>query len=174
MPQIFDFWKPSCYHKVMSKQLPTEQKILESLLKSGKHLQAAGETLSSGALVRMMRQALGMTQNQLAHLAHMPRSTITRIENETIKPNEETLKKIFNAMECDLAYIPIPRFSNLQEMIKRRAYKVIEKRADYLEGTMALEKQRPKKNWRKQMIENETEKVLKKPSSLWKNNGKTI
>ena len=143
----------------MTKQLPTEQTILDSLLKSGKQLKADGQTPSAGALIRMMRQALSMTQNQLALLAHMPRSTISRIENETLQPKEETLKRIFNAMECDLGYIPIPRFSNLKEVIKRKASKAIEKRADYLEGTMALEKQRPSKNWRKQIVESETKEL---------------
>jgi len=151
----------------MKAKLPIEEKLLISLLEKGKAIGANQEILSSGALVRLLRLGLGMTQRQLAKHASVPHSTISRIEKGRIRPNEETLRKIFAAMECDVAFIPVPRFKSVDALLRERAKKIAEKRLRYLEGTMALEQQQPEKIWRKRLLENEIELILQSPSQLW-------
>jgi transcriptional regulator with XRE-family HTH domain len=151
----------------MKKVLSIESQLVSSLLKKGDELRREQELLSVSALISLLRLGLGMSQRQLAKRANMPHSTISRIEKGTIHPNEDTLRKIFAAMECDLAFIPIPHFKNVEALLRRRAERIAEKRLLYLEGTMALEKQKPEKKWRERLLENEIEELLKTPSLLW-------
>jgi transcriptional regulator with XRE-family HTH domain len=151
----------------MKITLPIETKLLESLLEKGEEIRKDQEILPLGSLVRMVRVGLGMTQRQLAMHAKVPHSTISRIEKGVIRPNEETLRKIFAAMECDIALIPVPRFKSVESLLRSKAKKIAEKRLQYLEGTMALEQQRPEKKWRERLLESEIEAILKFPSQLW-------
>lgn len=113
-----------------------------------------------------MRDRLSMSQRQLAKLAGIAQSTVTRIENEDIKPNQNTLRKIFSAMGCDLALLPIP-YQNLDSFLYEKAKKIAEARINYLESTTALENQKPDKKWREFALQNEIESLLKNPSELW-------
>lgn len=70
-------------------------------------------------------------------------------------------------MECDIAYIPVSRFESVESLLREKAVKLAEKRVRYVEGTMALEKQRPEKKWRDQLLENEIESILSSPSQIW-------
>lgn len=141
--------------------------MLASLLKKGEKIRADQEILSPGALVRLVRLGLVMTQRQLGGRAKIPHSTVSRIEKGVIRPNEETMRRIFAAMECDIAFIPIPRFDSIESFFREKAKKLAEKRVRYIEGTMALEQQRPEKKWRERLIESEIESILKSPSQLW-------
>lgn len=151
----------------MSKDLPIEKKLLEALLKKGKELLENEEIMPPYALIRLLRMGLSMTQRQLAKRAQVQHSTILRIEKGDIRPNEETLRKIFGALECDLAFIPVPRFKNIDALLRKRARNIAEKRLRRLEGTMALEQQLPEETWQRRLLENEIELILKTPSKIW-------
>ncbi len=151
----------------MKKELPIESRVLASLLKRGEQQRRDQEAFSPGALVRLIRLGLSMTQRQLAKRAGMPQSTVARIEKGNIRPNEDTLRRIFAAMECDLAFIPMPRFESVEMLLRKRARRIAEKRVQYLEGTMALEQQKPEKKWRDRLLESEIEELMKSPSVLW-------
>lgn len=151
----------------MRTELPIESNLLAALLKRGEEQRREQEVLPSGAIVRLVRLGLGMTQRQLAKRAGMPHSTIVRIEKGDVRPNEDTLRKIFAAMECDLAFIPVPRFESIEMLLRKRAKRIAEKRVQYLEGTMALEQQKPDKKWRDLLVESEIKELMKSPSILW-------
>lgn len=151
----------------MKNKPDMQSKLLASLLLKGSEVRKDQEILSSGSLIRLLRLELGMTQEQLAARAKMPRSTIVRIEKGITRPNVETLRKIFSAMECDIAYIPVPRFESIETLLREKALKLAENRIRYVEGTMALEKQRPEKKWRDQLLESEIESILNSPSQIW-------
>ncbi len=70
-------------------------------------------------------------------------------------------------MECDIAYVPIPRFESIELFLREKARKIAEKRVRYVEGTMALEQQKPEKKWRDLLLENEIESILSSPGQLW-------
>lgn len=151
----------------MKIELPIETKLLISLLKKGKQVEADQEVLTPGALVRLLRLGLGMTQRQLAQRARVPQSTVARIEIGSIRPNEETLRKIFSAMECGIAFVPIPHFKSVEDLLRKKATTIAEKRIQYLEGTMALELQKPDKKWRERLLASEIEELMKSPTQLW-------
>lgn len=153
----------------MRTKLPIEEKLLDSLLEEGRK-KSHQEILSIGALVRLFRLGLGITQRQLAKRAQVPQSTIIRIESGESRPKEMTIRKIFNALECDIAFIPIPRFKDVETLLREKAKKIAEKRLQYIEGTMALEQQRPDKLWQRRLLESEIELILKSPSQLWDEN----
>ncbi len=153
------------------KQLPIEDSIIQSLLEKGVALSKEQEALSSGSVIQLMRRYLGMTQRQLAKRAQIPQSTVARIEKGVTQPNVTSLRKIFAAMECDIAILPLPRFKNVHELLKKRAERIAKKRIKYLEGTMALEEQKPEKKWREQLLKSEIEQLLKTPSILWEDEG---
>lgn len=155
----------------MKTELPIEAKLLAALLIKGKQVRADQEVIAPNALVRLVRRGLGMTQRQLAKRAEVPHSTIARIEKGVIRPNEDTLRKIFDAMECDIAFIPMPRFQSVESLLRKKAERIAEKRVQYLEGTMALEQQKPEKKWRERLLENEIAELLKSPSLLWEEDG---
>ncbi len=53
--------------------------------------------------VKQMRQKLGLTQTQLAKLANVSQSIITKIERGTIEPSYSIAKRLFEVMEEQLA-----------------------------------------------------------------------
>lgn len=55
--------------------------------------------------IKQMRQKLGLTQAQLAGLAGVSQSTITKIERETIEPSYSLARKIFFTLEQELANV---------------------------------------------------------------------
>lgn len=150
----------------MRRLQPFEEKMLDSLLADGVRILDQQEIFSTGALIRLLRLRLNMTQRQLSIRTAIPQSTIVRIEREKTKATEKTLRKIFSAMGCTLLLIPAPRTS-VEDFMREKARKIAEKRLSYLEGTMALEKQRPEKKWREQLLESEIEKILHSPSQIW-------
>lgn len=90
----------------MKKKLNIQSKLLASLLLKGAEVRKDQEVLSSGSLIRLLRLELGMTQEQLAARAKMPRSTIIRIEKGITRPNEETLRKFFQPWNAILPTFP--------------------------------------------------------------------
>jgi len=51
--------------------------------------------------IRELREAKGLTQEALAEIVGVDRTTITKIENETSKPSVETAKKISKVLGFD-------------------------------------------------------------------------
>lgn len=56
------------------------------------------DTISLKA-IRQRRNALNLTQTELASLSGISQSTLNKIENESISPSFDTVKKIINALE---------------------------------------------------------------------------
>jgi transcriptional regulator with XRE-family HTH domain len=64
-----------------------------------RQLQAEG---SIAAQIKAVRKRLGLSQEQLADLAGLPKSTIGRIEAGLNSPSVNTLTKIARALKADL------------------------------------------------------------------------
>ena len=56
-----------------------------------------------GAEIKRRREALGISQNQLAKRSGCAQSTLSAIENTTKKPSSETLAGIAEALGCTVA-----------------------------------------------------------------------
>ena len=109
--------------------------------------------------IRVVRDYLRMTQAELAERANIAQSHLANIETGKIDPQVSTLKKIFEALSCDLIISPKPRKS-LEENLRSRARSVALKRLKQSAGTMALEGQAPSADVFRQLLEKQTDEIL--------------
>lgn len=108
-----------------------------------------------------------MTQKELAVRAGVTQSHVAAIEKGKINPRLSTIKRLFAAMSCDLAFQPAPRKS-LSEFLRGRARSVALKRLKQSTGTMSLEDQAPDAEMFRALLEKRTDEVLADPSEkLW-------
>lgn len=120
-----------------------------------------------GELLRRFRNALGMTQAQLAKRAGMPQSHLARMETGKVDPQLGTWKRLFKAFSCEL--VVLPRLEeDLGEFIANRAKEKARLNVARVSGTMALEKQLPDDTALRALLRAEEARLLSRPSSeLW-------
>ena len=56
---------------------------------------------SASSIMKERRLARGLTQEQVAKLAGVDRTTITKIENGTLRPSVKTAQKIAQVLDFD-------------------------------------------------------------------------
>lgn len=123
--------------------------------------------LRAHELIRLLRGELSMTQAQLAKRCGLPQSHIARIESGKIDLQLETVRRIFSALSCGLAVVPIPSKSP-EEIVREQARKAALKRVRRVAASMALEEQRPDERMLEELIKAETEKLLsRRASAIW-------
>jgi predicted DNA-binding mobile mystery protein A len=95
-----------------------------------------------GGWIRAIRDALGMTAEDLADRMGLTQSAVTRLEKSerSGRIQLDTLQRAAHALECDLVYALVPR-RNLDEMVAERARELALERLGRVEHTMALESQ---------------------------------
>jgi transcriptional regulator with XRE-family HTH domain len=146
----------------------SEQLLIEEIAREGAKASQVARGLSPGRLIKMIRRQIGMPQEILARKAKVPQSTISRIEKGQGEPSLATLRKILQALECDLAILPILR-EPVRAIRRRQARKKAEAKVRYLLGTMHLEEQEPDKKFTDALLQQEEEKFLQGPNTtLWK------
>lgn len=143
----------------------SEKLVVEEVSRAGRKLQAALRGLAIGELVSMIRKQLKMSQRVLAMRARVLQSTISNLERSKKQPNLATLKKIMDALFCDLLIVPILRGS-VEALLLKQARQKAEKRVRYLRGSMNLEKQEPDALLIEELVKKETEELLRSPK-LW-------
>ena len=122
---------------------------------------------SPGDWIRILRDSLRMTQAELASRAKITQPHLAGIESGKTDPQISTLKRIFEAMSCDLVLEPRPRKS-IKEMLRGRARSIALKRLKQSMGTMALEHQAPEADVFKQLLEKRTDEILTdRREKLW-------
>jgi len=72
--------------------------------------------MSSGTLIAQRREALGLTQGQLADRAGTSRSRINSYENGRVHPTADTLERVFGAMDLELAATPTLTFQERRSL----------------------------------------------------------
>lgn len=151
----------------MKKAKKSEKLFLEEIFLSGKSLISASKGVEIGSLITLIRGQLKMSQKALASRSGMPQSTISRIESGRIQPNILTLKRIAEALICDLTLTLVPKQS-LESCRVKQAREKAEKKIDYLKGTMSLEKQMPNKKLLSELVEDEIIDLLNSSGTqLW-------
>lgn len=92
--------------------------------------------------IRAIRDALGMTSRQLAGRLNISQPAVAQLErseaNGAIKL--DTLRRVADALECDLIYVLVPRAS-LDEIVQTRARVVARRDIATVNRTMRLEEQ---------------------------------
>lgn len=108
-----------------------------------------------------------MTQAQLARRAGMPQSHVARLESGKVDPQVSTLRRIFDALFCDLLVMPGPR-RGLDELLDERIRETARRNVARIAGTMALEKQEPDDETVRSLLRAEEARLRANPSSeLW-------
>jgi transcriptional regulator with XRE-family HTH domain len=167
---IFDLsvlWYLNNGYVNMKKSLKSEKLILNEIADASQEVKKATRGLSIGKIIVMIRKQLGMSQSNLARLAGVPQSTISRIESSEPELNLSTLRKVLNALSCEVIVTPL--LSEPIETIRRKqALRIAEKHVRYLQGTMGLEKQEPDKKLVNELIKSEVEELLHSSGNkLW-------
>jgi predicted DNA-binding mobile mystery protein A len=122
---------------------------------------AVGITRPSGGWIRAIREALGMTNKQLAQRVQRKSQTVLDLQKreaaQTIQLN--TLRELAEAMDCELVYAIVPR-KPLDRMLDERA-EVLARRALRRTGhSMELERQALGVRERARAFEREIERLL--------------
>lgn len=120
--------------------------------------------------IRAIRIALGMPTGQLASRMGVVQSRINELEaaeahgNITLK----SLERAAQAMGCRVVYLLVPE-QPLQMTLKERARAIAERQFAAVQQTMRLEDQAVgSKTFRKEIIRQTAEKLLRHPARLWK------
>jgi predicted DNA-binding mobile mystery protein A len=115
--------------------------------------------------IRAVREALGMTAEQLGRRLGVKQSSVALLEQSEAKGSIElaTLRRAAEALDCTLVYAFVPKQS-LEETVRARARKFIRRRLAPVEHSMLLENQKVQGKEEERMDE-----VLREtsPSKLW-------
>ena len=119
--------------------------------------------------IRPIRDALGMTRQQLGKRLGVTHQAVTQAEQREAK-GEITLKqlrKIAAALDCDLIYAMVPR-EPLERMVHDRARRIATGEIEKLDHSMALEDQQIDTRRREEQIEELAAQYLQRRSRLWR------
>ena len=123
--------------------------------------------LTPGNSIKILRQKLDMTQDQLAKRSGIAQSHIAQIEKGKVDPQWGTLKRIFDALLCNLMVVPKPRY-DLDQYKVELAQKAAEKKMRKLQGTMSLEKQDMDDETKSALLQRTAEDMLRNhPKKIW-------
>lgn len=136
-----------------------EKLLVDSLLQVAAFYQTRFQHVAISKIIRLLRKRLRMSQKTLAKRAKIPQATLSRIESGKNKPNLSLLEKIFKALFCEIALIPIPKES-LDNIVKEEIHRIAKKRVQYLKGTMSLELQQPIDEVIRELIAKEERELL--------------
>jgi transcriptional regulator with XRE-family HTH domain len=89
--------------------VPIAHHIALNRLQVSGALPLAALRLKPGQWVRTLRVALHMTQRQLAGRAGVSQGNLALIEKGRFEPQIATLRRLFDALYCDLIVLPVPR-----------------------------------------------------------------
>lgn len=95
-----------------------------------------------GGRIKNIREALGMTQKELAKRLKVNQAVISRIEDNIASSSLKTIKKIVKALKCDFS-IALSSEVPLEEIIRKKAQEVARKLLSRTHANMAMEKQAP-------------------------------
>ncbi|NND65159.1 MAG: mobile mystery protein A [Gammaproteobacteria bacterium] len=119
--------------------------------------------------VRAIRNALGMTAEQLGRRMGLSQSRVSELEKSEAqgRSSMQTLTRAADALECELVYALLPR-SSLSSMLRQRAKQIAEQQVNRVAHSMALENQKPSKKSLQRQVDQLVEKLLSESrSKLW-------
>ena len=111
--------------------------------------------------VRTVRHAIGMKLKDLARRLSLNDSTVSRLEkgesDGSISLN--SLRKLADAMDCDVVYGLVPREGSYSKVIKRQARRHVDQNFDAVNHSMMLEKQQLTAEERERFVEIRVEEL---------------
>jgi predicted DNA-binding mobile mystery protein A len=120
--------------------------------------------------IREIRDALGMSSQQLAERMGVSKATVQQLE-ESEQAGTITLRSLQRAaaaMDCELVYGFVPRES-LETIVRKRAHVKAKELASGVQRTMALEQQATDAGYTDDMLSEIAEEFIRKGGrELWK------
>ncbi|MBC8424791.1 mobile mystery protein A [bacterium] len=126
--------------------------------------------LVQGNRVRSVREALHMSQAQLARRMGVTQPTVARIEKDEAEGRLtlRTLSRVAEALECHLYYALMPKARDLEHIVRHQAMKKARERVGGANQSMALEGQSVSEEEREALIAETASDILAdKPTSIW-------
>ena len=151
--------------KAKHKKLAREQ--LDATLKRLEPLKTL--VLPGKGWIRAIRDALGMTGEQLAARLTVNKQRVSRIQQDEKlgKVKLETLRNVADAIDCIFVYGFVPRDS-LEQTVRNQACLVAKKRMARSNQTMRLEKQELSEKEKQKALKDLVEDIMNEmPKSLW-------
>ncbi len=118
----------------------------------------------------MVREALGMSAQELANRIGVDQSRISRIEaaERDGQVKLSTLRKVAQGLEMEFFYGFVPK-GTLEEMVREQAKKIALERLQRLNHTMRLEMQELSNEEKSNALKDMIDKILiEDPKDLWK------
>jgi predicted DNA-binding mobile mystery protein A len=118
--------------------------------------------------LRTIRQALGMSIRQLGKRAGLSTNAVVSIERNEAKGSVrlESLRRMAQAMDCDLVYAVVPRDS-LEEILRRQALRAANEVVTRVAASMDLEDQGTTPEEKGRQVEELAERLRKNRSRIW-------
>ena len=119
--------------------------------------------------IRAVREALGMTGEQLGKRLQVNKQRVSRIEQDETLGNVtlKTLRQVAEALECTLVYGFVPKDS-LNHTVRRQAKVLAQKRFARSHHMMRLEKQELNNEEKEKAYQDLVRDILETmPKSLW-------
>jgi predicted DNA-binding mobile mystery protein A len=112
--------------------------------------------------LRAVREALGITQQQVANETQVKRQVIQKFEfaEASDRITLRNLRRVADALGCELVYAIVPKSGTIQELAEREIRNKATKRVLSVQHSMALEDQAP--SGVKELIEEETKRASRK------------
>jgi predicted DNA-binding mobile mystery protein A len=114
----------------------------------------------SGGWIASIREALGLTLAEVGQHLHAPRQTVQKFERAeaTDRITLRTLRRVADAMGCDLIYALVPKSGSFAELAEHPTRERASRDVKSVVHTMALEDQKPENS--NQLIEDEVQRRL--------------
>ena len=126
--------------------------------------------LPKNGWVRELRQALGMTLQDLGQRLGVIKQRVERIEKDELtgKVTLQTMQQAAESLNCDFVYFLVPR-EGLQKSLETQARKAAKEIVRSTEYTMQLEEQGTSGLSQAQLLETLTQELLlKQDRRIWK------
>jgi predicted DNA-binding mobile mystery protein A len=143
----------SSYRKLRIHQLAVALKAFD---------RARNSNRPSRGWLRSIREATGLSLEEVGRISRNTRQDILAFEKAEASDRITlaSLRKVANALGCELVYAIVPKEGTLQQLSERPAREEAKRRVLAVEHTMALEGQGTGRV--KEKIEEETRRILKK------------
>jgi predicted DNA-binding mobile mystery protein A len=114
----------------------------------------------SGGWIAAIREALGLTLEQVGQLVRVPRQNVQKFERAEAddRITLATLRRLAEAMGCDLVYAFVPKSGTFTELSEHPTREQATRDVKRVVHTMALEDQKPENST--QLIEDEVQRRL--------------
>ncbi len=125
----------------------------------------------TGRWIKVVRQALGMTQAQLARRLGIQPQSLHNLEKNELNQSISigSLKKVANALHCQIYIVFIPDKA-IEKVVQENAMQTATKIIMDTAHTMDLEKQAPTEKFLKKQIKEVAEELIRNADKrIWEN-----